>query len=202
MKHNLQRNSACRQRGNALIEALISGMCTVLVGAMLLGFIRINMTSLQLTMGQHYADMNSRRPLDNLADCIRKAQAYGTGQACLSTATSSSITIYTDLNGNTARYWLDTSAQPYTIKSTIGGVTQIIGTGVNSLQFTYYLPTGNTPSQGACWRTTANPNAPTTIEMPNIVAVNISLSTTIDSATRTYTTPVRLRNGSRTVSGH
>jgi len=169
---------------------------------MILAFVQVDIVAVQETMGQNAADFQARRPLDNLADCIRKAQPYGTGGASLSAATGTSITIYTDMAGDTGQYWLNTTTSPYSLESTIGGVTQVLSSKINSLSFVYYLPTGNTPSQGSCWKTTASPSAPTAAEMPNITAVDITITYQIDQVTRTYTTPIRLRNGSRSVSGH
>lgn len=190
------------RRAYMLVETLVSLACTVLIGAAILSFIRINMVSTKLTMDQHSADQQARRPLDNVADCVRKAQGYGTGQAVIALGTASSITIYDDLLGNTSQYWLDTSSSPYRLKRTRTAGTVQLATGVQSLLYTYYLASGLTPAQGSAWTATANPNAPTTTEMPNIVAVRITLTVTIDGTTRTFTTPVRLRNGSRAVSGN
>jgi hypothetical protein len=180
---------------------LITGVCTVLVGAMLLSFIRIDLVSTQLAMGRHAADTCARKPLDNIVAVVRRAQKYGASQAFIYSAAASDISIYLDSNGATARFWLDTSAQPYTLKYTTAAGTQVIATALTGLTFTYYLATGNTPSQGSCWRTTTNPYVPTSAELPNIVAVSVAITYPVDGSSQTYTCTVRLRNASRAVSG-
>jgi hypothetical protein len=197
----LVRSGSIRRRGMAAIEALITGLCTVLVGAMLLSFIRIDLVSTQVAMGRHAADTCARKPLDNMVAVIRRAASYGSGNTTIASAAASDITVYTSTAGATARFWLDTSAVPYTLKYVTASGTQVIGTGLTGLTFTYYLPTGNTPSQGACWKTTTNPYLPTSAELPNITAVGITVNYPVDSVSQTFTCTVRLRNGSRGVSG-
>ncbi len=199
MNTNTRIRRACR--GVAAIEALITGLCTVLVGAMLLTFIRIDLVSTQLAMGRHAADTCARKPLDNIVAVVRRAQKYGGNQAFISAAAASDVSIYLDTNGATARFWLDTSVQPYTLKYTTAGDTRVIATALTGLTFTYYLATGNTPSQGSCWRTTTNPYVPTSVELPNVVAVGISITYPVDGSTQTYTSTVRIRNASRAISG-
>ena len=188
-------------RGMAAIEALITGLCTVLVGAMVLSFIRIDLVSTQIAMGRHAADTCARKPLDKMVAVIRRASPYGISNNTISSAAASDITVYTSTSGDTARFWLDSSAQPYTLKYTTAAGTQVIGTGVTGLTFTYYLPTGNTPAQGSCWKTTTNPYMPTSAELSNVTAVGIAVNYPVDNVSQTFTCTVRLRNGSRGVSG-
>lgn len=202
VKREIRPYGLRKLHGYTVIETLMTCLCLGVIGTMIMGFMQINITSIQETMQQNQADFQARRPLDNLVDCIRKAQPYGSGGASLSAATAQSITIYTDMVGDTAQYWFNTTTDPGGLESTISGTSLVLSNSIKSLQFTYYIPTGYTPSVGSCWKTTTNPNAPTAAELPQVTAVNITITYVIDQTTRTYTSPVRLANGSRTVSGH
>lgn len=189
-------------RGGALLQLVFSAALSLFVGSMLLMFVRIHMVSRQLAMDQHSAELTAWRPMHRLADNLRKAQTFLGVSTTLAAATGTSVTLYDDTLGNTSRYWLDTSAQPYALNRTRGTQTLTVATGLQALKFTYYLATGNTPAQGACWVTTANPNAPTVLEIPKIVAVGVTITVTVGGGTRDMTTNIRLRNGPRTISGH
>ena len=188
-------------RGSAMLELMMSATLSLLIGAMLLMFVRVDMVARQMAQDQANNELSAWRPMHRLADNLRKAYPYGTGGATLFAATASSVTIYTDSAGDTTRYWLDATQSPPVLNQTKGNVTQMEANGLQTLTFTYYLATGNTMAQGACWATTASPHAPTSTEMPNIVAIGITITTTVDGGTSTLTTAVRLRNGPRTVSG-
>lgn len=185
-----------------MLELVLSSAMSLLVGAMLLMFIRIHMVSRQLAMDQHSAETTAWRPMHRLADNLRKAQPYGAGNPTLAAATANSLTMYDDSLGTTSRYWLDTTTQPYVLNRTRGAQTLALATGLQGLTYTYYLATGKTPAQGAAWATTANPNAPSALELPNIVAVGVTITVNVLTGTRDMTATIRLRNGPRTVSGH
>jgi len=185
-----------------MLQLLLSTVLSLLVGAMLLMFVRIHMVSRQLAMDQHSSEMTAWRPMHRLVDNLRKAYPYDvvTG-ACISAASATSITIYDDGAGTTSRYWLDTTQSPPVLNRTRGTQTLMLANGLQSLSYTYYVATGNSVSQGACWVTTTNPNVPTTAEMSKIVAVGVTITTMVGGNTRTFTSAVRLRNGSRAISG-
>lgn len=185
-----------------MLQLLLSSVLSLLVGAMLLMFVRIHMVSRQLALDQHSSELTAWRPMHRLADNLRKAYGYGTGGATLSAAAATSFTMYDDSTGATSRYWLDATQTPPVLNRTRGAQTLMLANGLQSLTFKYYLATGNTMAQGACWTTTANPNVPTAAEMPSIVAVGITITSTLGGGTRTMTTAVRLRNGPRTISGN
>lgn len=189
-------------RGGAMLQLVFSSFLSLFVGSMLLMFIRIHMVSRQLAMDQHSAELTAWRPMHRLADNLRKAQTYGVGNPTLAAATSNSLTLYDDALGNTSRYWLDTSTPPYVLNRTRGTQTLVLATGLQALTFTYYLATGKTPAQGSCWATTVNPNAPTLLEIPLIVAVGVTITVNVDGGNRDATTTIRLRNAPRTISGH
>jgi hypothetical protein len=189
-------------RGEAMLQLVFTSFLSLFVGSMLLMFIRIHMVSRQLAMDQHSAELTAWRPMHRLADNLRKAQTYGAGNSTLAAGTASSLTLYDDSLGNTSRYWLDTTAQPYVLRQTRGTQTLALATGLQALKFTYYVATGKTPAQGSCWATTANPNAPIVAEMPLIVAVGATITVAVDGGTRDMTTTIRLRNAPRTISGH
>jgi len=190
------------RRGSAMLQLLLSTVLSLLVGAMLLMFVRIHMVSRQLAMDQHSSEMTAWRPMHRLADNLRKAYPFDvTNNACISAASINSVTIYDDSSGATSRYWLDATQTPPVLNRTRGTQTLMLANGLNSLTYTYYLATGNTVAQGPCWVTTTNPNSPTTAELSRIVAIGITITTNVAGTSRTFTTAVRLRNGSRAISG-
>ena len=118
-------------RGGAMLQLLFSSALSLFVGSMLLMFVRIHMVSRQLAMDQHSAELTAWRPMHRLSDNLRKAQQYGSGNPTLTTATSTSLTLYDDTLGNTSRYWLDTTSQPYILNRTRGAQTLVIATGLH-----------------------------------------------------------------------
>lgn len=189
-------------RGGAMLQLLLSSVLSLLVGAMLLMFVRIHMVSRQLALDQHSSELTAWRPMHRLADNLRKAYPFGTGGAMFAAANATSVTMYDDSIGTTSRYWLDATHTPAVLYRTRGTQTLMLANGLQSLKFTYYLATGNSLTQGPCWVTTTDPNNPNLLEMPKIVAVGVSITTTVGGGTRTFTTAIRLRNGSRSISGN
>lgn len=192
-------NRSSFRRGSTLIEIMLAGMAALMVGAALIILVQTSYSSQQITVQENLAYVTVRKTLDTLTDHLRNAQEnpVSSTYCVFSAATSNSITLYTDTSQNTERYYIDTATSPYSLKrtQTVSGVatTTVILSGINSMTFTYYLPSGSTYN-AATWNTTANPNAPTSTELPNVAAVGVSVNVTVGSCTRTITTFVRLRN--------
>jgi hypothetical protein len=179
------------------MEVLVATVAALVVGTAMLAMIQANITSFFLTQGQNVADATARQPLDILADEVRGAQPYS-GSA-LQAAASNSITLYTSTAGAYTQFWLDTTVNPPALKSTTStGTTTVLVSGVQSLQFTYYIPTSSgsaaytPPTSG--WATTASPHAPVTAELSEIGAVQIVATLSLNGYSRQLTTFVRLRN--------
>lgn len=190
-----------RFSGMILIELLMASLAALVLGTALLAMIQADVMGVSTVQGQSIADAQARQPLDILADNIRAAYPYGsTTPSCLEAASSNSIYCYTDASGDYVRYWLDTTVSPAALKKTVGTTTTVLISGVQSLQFTYYVSGGAyTPVSGS-WVTTASPNAPTSGELPNIAAVKITATVTLNGYTRQLSTTVRLRNSPASAS--
>lgn len=182
-------------KGTILIELIVSTLVALVIGAALITVIQTNITSQLILQGQNNTDVQTRMPLDILCDNIRNAQPYGTYPApVLQAAGSATVSCYIDTTGDYAKFWIDTSTSPATLKKTVGSTTTVLATGAQTLQFTYYVSGGNYTPASTSWVTTANPNAPTSGEIPNIAAIGISLTMSINGYTRTLSSLVRLRN--------
>jgi hypothetical protein len=196
----LYRRSRRWQSGRTLIEALIAALLALFIGSALLVLMQSTITARGTVLDENTSMRDARATLDMLADNLRNAQMVGV-LGVFSTATSNSITCYTNTAGTTtSRYWLDTTTTPYSFKQTVAGVTTVLLTDVQSVQFTYYVdPSATDYTSSTLFGTSTNPNAPTVAEIPNIGAIGITV--TVSSVTgssagvqRTVTTMVRLRN--------
>jgi len=196
----LYRGSRPWQSGRTLLEALIAALLALLIGSALLVLMQSTITARGTILDENTSMRDARTTLDTLADNLRNAQMVGV-LGVFSAASSNSITCYTNMAGTTtSRYWLDTTTTPYSFKQTVAGVTTVLLTDVQSVQFTYYVdPSPTAYTSPTLFATSANPNAPTAAEIPNIGAIGITV--TVSSVTggstgvqRTVTTMVRLRN--------
>ena len=186
-----------------LVELLVASMLGLLVASGLLVMVQTTYTAQDSLFGQNVTYSRIRQAVDRLADNIRISQLYppgvSTGQA-LTSASISSLTCYTDTSGNNKlKFFLDTSSSPSSLSKTLissgGSTTYTVVNNVQDIQFTYYLQTNSTfASSTSAWPTTTNPNQPTSAELPNVGAVEISVTVNVDGFSRTLTTMVRLRN--------
>ena len=194
-------------RGSMMIELLIGCVIASLTGAALVSLQQSSYVANATVLGQNFANASSRRPLDILGDTLRNAQ-IGPGNRALVSASASDVTCYT-ATGNT-RIWLDSSAhvlrrQKVNNIATIEDISvgtnnsQALVTNVQSLQITYYMPSGSAYNASvAGWTTTADPNAPSYAELPGVGAVNIVATVTANGETRTLQSFVRMRNSPNT----
>lgn len=200
-------NRGNRRRGTTLMETLIAGLLSVVVGGTLVTLVQSTLISRTTIAGENTAYAGARKCMDAMLDNLRSAQTYQiqTSPAvysALQAATASSITCYTSNTGDTIQFWLDTSTNPATLKQTRttsagSGATTVtpLLTGVQSVQFTYYTVSGGTYNAAAAsWTPTANPSAPTASERPNIGAVSVTITVTINGFTRQLSSFVRMRN--------
>lgn len=189
-----------RHRGSLVIELLVAGIMSCLIGAALIMQLETTYNSRSTISGQNITYAGARAVLDTLADRLRNAQQLGSGSyPVMLSAAASDITIYTNSTGDTARYWRDTTASPAALKwkNTVSGVstTTTVLSGVTALTFTYYVSSGGSYNNGSgSWQTTASPNAPTVAEIPNVGAIDIAATVNINGYSRTIDTFVRLRN--------
>jgi hypothetical protein len=201
MGRSINRRNRTSRSAMILLETLCALLIGLLTGAALLSVLQLTMTVRTSTMGPDAADTESRRQLDLLSDRLRNAQSMtsGTSKVVFTAASASDLTIYSDTSGSTLRLWLNTSVSPAALEqtTTISGTatTTVILSGVSALQFTYYeQPSTSYTAASSTWTTTANPNAPASTELPNIGAVQINLTVTMNNYSRQLYTMVRLRN--------
>jgi hypothetical protein len=201
--YSQRRSTSYRRSGHGalVLETLVSLFVGLLTGAALLILVQLTMTQRSTTMGPANSDAEDRLQLEKVSDSLRDAQSYlsGSNKVCFSAAAASDITIYSDTTGDTLRTWLDTTVSPAALKQTqtTSGVatTTVLLSGVSALQFTYYKEAAvdyNAPLSG--WVTTTSPSAPTSAELPQLGAVQIALTVTINGSSRQLTTFVRFRN--------
>ncbi len=182
----------CKQRtsGIALMDLIIGLAISLLVGAAGLQLIVATYNARTDVSGQNFVNALCRVQIDTIADTLRDAQ-IGPSLCAFSAASKSDVTVYTDSSGDSVRLYLNTTVSPYQlmrVRTTAGvaGTAAAIGTGVISLQFTYY-PAGS-------WSTTLSPNYPSTSELPTIGAVGITVQMTVNGFTSSLTSLVRMRN--------
>lgn len=195
------RRGGLTSHGAMVVEMLIALFIAALTGSALLVLVDLTMTSRSTTMGPANSDAEATLELSKIADSLRTAQSYvsGSNKVCFSAAAASDITVYTSSTGDKLRIWLNTTVSPaaLTQKQTISGVstTTTLLTGVTSLQLTYYKEAAvgyNAALSG--WQTTTNPSAPTAAELPQLGAVQIALTLTINGSSRQLSSFVRFRN--------
>ena len=187
-----------RRRGALLIELMFSGLMAVVIGCALVMMFQTTYTNRTDINGLNTTYAGVRQVIDTLADHLRNAQSYNNAGTynVMSAGSASSVTIYTDTTGNNmARYYLSNSALMEDVTSSGTTTTTTLLSGVTALTFTYYEVSGlNYSAPSASWSTTANANAPTSSEMPNVGAILISATVNINGYTRQMTSFVRLRN--------
>jgi hypothetical protein len=200
-----------KRRGATLIDSLVASLIALLIGGALVILVQSTVSSRLVIGGENAAYAAAQKSLNVLMDNLRAAQAFQIQSspavyAAIQAGSASSVTGYTDSAGDTVKFWLDTTTSPATFKETrtTGGVatTTPVLTGVQSLQFTYYVSAGaayNVPA--ASWATTGNPNAPTAAELPKIGAVGISVQVNLAGYSRQLTGLVRLRNSPYSATG-
>jgi type II secretory pathway pseudopilin PulG len=182
------------------MELVISSLLMIVLGLAMATLLKTSYDSKSIVVGQNNAYAQARNVVDTLSDRIRQAQRYPSNNQVLSAAGASDITVYTDNSGsNTVRYWLDTSTTPYTLKMTTvaagNTTTSTLLTGVATLQFKYYVGSGNSYlAPSGSWATTASPTAPTSGELPNLGAIQVTSNVTINGFSREISSFIRLRN--------
>ncbi|HLJ54552.1 MAG TPA: hypothetical protein VKT77_05885 [Chthonomonadaceae bacterium] len=190
------RSRAARRRGGrTLVEMLMATLISLFLGTALLMLIQSTMTARTSVTDGNAATRDVRQCMNTIGNNIRNAQMYSTN-GVFSTASTSSVTCYTNTTGTTtARYWLDSTVTPKAFKQTVGGVTTTLLTDVTSVSFTYYVdPSSTNFTSPSTWSTTADSHNPTAAEIPTIGAVGITVTVTNGTVTRSLTSLVRLRN--------
>jgi type II secretory pathway component PulJ len=190
-----------QHRGSLLLEMCIAVGLMALVGAGLASLLRNTYRMSEFTLNQNSSSAEARTQMDMLADQLRNAQSYtsGTVKKVFASASNSDMTIYLNSTGDTARYWLDTSVSPAAFKQskTVSGVTTTttLLTGMSSLQFTYYQQASSSYTAASSgWTTTLDSHNPTSLELPKIGTVVVSITVTQSGCSNQFNSRIRLRN--------
>jgi hypothetical protein len=160
-----------------LIETMLVGLCTVLIGSGLWTLLRSSYDSQQNLLDQNTAGASVRVNVDTIIDGLRQATS-------ISAATISDLTYGTsDSTGTsqTIRYWTENGNLLRTINGEPAGGT-VVGTGVTLLTFTYY--TWNVSG----WASTVSPSMPSLIG-----AVDVTIQTDVNGSTRRAMGSVQIR---------
>jgi type II secretory pathway pseudopilin PulG len=187
-----------------LIELLVAMLISALIGAAMTTLVQAACGGRATVLGEESALQAARLTLETLSDDLRNAQPYpgGTGgqYEVLQGACPSAFIIYLDGSGDTASYYIDGTQTPpaLVVKRTISGTATVttLVRGISLVSLTYYVSSGGAYNGASTsWTTTANPNAPTAAELPNIGAIYIVAGVSVGGYVRTMSTTVRLRNG-------
>jgi len=198
-----------KQRGMTLLEVLVALLVTSFVLITLGVLFALGVTAERDVYDEPAQADNASEPLNTVADHLRNAQNCTASNGCtggvqgsvLAAASESDITYYSDgtnANGSPVRYHLVGS----NLMRPVGATDIPVLQNISSLTFTYYKIT--TLAKGSATQVeynsptfskTANENAPTAAELPNLAAIQIT-ATSVRTGHQTvqYSTLVRLRN--------
>ncbi len=161
--------------GFTLVELLIAMLMSVLIGVGIWTLIRSSYDSQYELMNQNNANLGARQAIDYFADHIRGAQAI--------TAAAASDVTFTDVSGNSVRYWRNTTDN--TLRSTTGGLPNggtVVVNGLQSLTITYWS-----------WNGTAWVSSTTPTDCTIVGAVDISARVNISGYYRQVFSSVKIR---------
>ena len=163
------------RRGFTVIEMLIVGMITVLIGSGLWTLVNRSYESGYQVMNQNDALARARMAIDTLADRVRSLSA-------LNAAGASDIT-FTGAGGSTVRYWLNSADQ--TLRTTVNGAPAggaQVAMGVQNLTFTYWS------YNGSAWTSSHAPAS-----LAAVGSVDMSAVVQVGGFTRQVFSSVKLR---------
>lgn len=185
--------TAIRTLGMTLVELLVACVAMLVLGSALLTLVATTYSASTNVTAAVQSFAGVRQAVDLVADHIRNAQSNGT--QVLTAASPTGIT-YCTAGGGTVRYWFDSATS--TLKRSDSAATTVAVSGIQSMTLTYYKDISasytSTTSGPNNWPTTVDPNNPTAAELPNVGAVDIVLSITVNGYPRRIDTLVRLRN--------
>lgn len=190
------------RRGWTAIELMVSLFVTSILLIAMYGLYQMQANVQTEAFDVTASARDARGPLDTLSDHLRMASMCDSGQGCtgvsnsaLDSGSASDLTYYSSASGAKVRYHVSGT----TLVRTVGTSNTNALVNVDSLTFTYYVCAlnvdGTAPAYNSATLTpTANPNAPTSAELPSLGAVRITASTSTEGRTLQYSTLVRLRN--------
>lgn len=162
-----------RQRGFTLIEMMVAGLVSVLLGAAVLSLLRASYDDQYMLMNQNMVNTATRQTIDTFADNLRGSQG-------LTAADGSSLT-YTDASGRPVRYWKSGTNLMKTVNSLPAGGTAAVA-NVSAVAFVYW--TWN----GSAWTSASSSTTPS-----NVSAVDFSVTLNQNGSSRKISGSVKIR---------
>jgi prepilin-type N-terminal cleavage/methylation domain-containing protein len=167
---NRRRSS---RRGFTLIEMMVAGLVSVLLGAAVLSLLRASYDDQYMLMNQNMVNTTTRQTIDTFADNLRGSQG-------LTAADGSSLT-YTDASGQPVRYWKSGTSLMKTVNGLPAGGAAAVQ-NVSAVSFVYW--TWN----GTSWTSATSSTSPSTVS-----AVDFAVTLTQNGSTRTISGSVKIR---------
>jgi len=163
-----------RRRGFTLIEILIVGLITLLVGAGTWTLLRSSYDSQYDLMRQNKAQTYGRQALDTLLDRVRGATAV--------TAAAASDVTFTDSAGQALRFWRSGTTLRTTTNGLPSGGAQIVR-DLQSFTCSYWS------WSGSAWTQSSSPS-----DLSKVGAVQLTVVASVDGRQRQIASTVRIRH--------
>jgi len=162
-----------RRRGFTLMEMIVTGFVSVLLGAAVWTLVRTSYDNQYTLMNQNMINTTTRRTIDTFADDLRGASAF--------TACDSSSMTYTDNSGKSVRYWKSGASLMKTVNASPTGGTAAVS-NVSAVSFVFW--TWN----GTYWSSSSAPATPA-----NVSAVDFAITLASNGVSRKISGSVKLR---------
>lgn len=165
--------SPTQQRGFTLIEMIVTGFVSVLLGAAVWTLVRASYDNQYTLMNQNMVTTTTRQTVDTFADNLRGAKA-------MSSCDASSMT-FTDANSHAVRYWRSGTSLMKTVDGAPTGGTVVVS-NVSAASFIYWTWTG------AYWSSSSAPTTPA-----NVSAVDFAMTLSLNGSSRKISGSVKIR---------
>lgn len=167
------RKGPSRRRGFTLIEMMVAGLVSVLLGAAVLSLLRASYDNQYMLMNQNMVNTAARQAIDTFADNLRGSQG-------LTAADGSSLT-YTDASGQSVRYWKSGTNLMKTVNGLPAGGTVAVR-NVSAVTFVYWTWNGTT------WTSATSPASPSSVS-----ALDFAVTLTQNGSSRKISGSVKIR---------
>ncbi len=162
-----------RRRGFTLIEMIISGFVSVMLGAALWTLMRSSYDTQYTVLNENLVNTTTRQAIDTFADNLR-------GSAGITLCDGSSLT-YTNNSGQNVRYWLSGTNLLKTVNALPAGGTTVVS-NVSAMTFSYW--TWN----GTAWVASSTPGTPSAVS-----AVDFAVTLSLNGASRKISGSAKIR---------
>jgi prepilin-type N-terminal cleavage/methylation domain-containing protein len=167
------RKGPSRRRGFTLIEMMVAGLVSVLLGAAVLSLLRASYDNQYMLMNQNMVNTAVRQAIDTFADNLRGSQG-------LTAADVSSLT-YSDASGQPVRYWKSGTNLMKTVNGLPAGGTVAVR-NVSAVTFVYWTWNGTT------WTSATSSASPSSVS-----ALDFAVTLTQNGSSRKISGSVKIR---------